>query len=110
MKWTKAIKVLFTLLKVMFGAYSKTECLGGEKKWKKENWKQTKKKLGLEDQISACLWSVFLTNFQTSLDNFKQNNTIYQSFKKKKKSVTSGSWVNFMSRILEICANLKQTG
>lgn len=100
----------------MFGAYTETECLfgRGEIKIRKENWKQTAKKLGLEDQLSACLWSIFLTDFHTSPDNFKQNYKICQSFKKnkqtKKKAVTSGSWVNFMSQILEIFDNLKQTG
>lgn len=48
MKLTKAIKVLFTLLKVMFGAYSETKCLGGGgggRESKKDNkTKQTEKK------------------------------------------------------------------
>lgn len=46
MKLTKAIKVLFTLLKVMFGAYSETKCLGGGGgESKKDNkTKQTEKK------------------------------------------------------------------
>lgn len=64
----------------MFGAYNETECLGGEggeikeskKTESKQQKKTNKKKLGLEDQISACLWSVLLTNFHTSLDNLNR--------------------------------------
>lgn len=49
-------------------------------KSKKRKSKQ-QNKLGLEDQISACLWSVSFTDFHTSLDspdNFTQNNIINQ--------------------------------
>lgn len=44
MKLTKAIKVLFTLLKVMFGAYSETKCLGGGGVDQRKITKQSKQK------------------------------------------------------------------
>lgn len=66
--------------------------------------KKKKRKLGLEDQLSACLWSVFLTDFHTSPDNFRTTKSA------KEKAFTSASWANFMSQIHEICDHLKQTG
>lgn len=53
---------------------------------RKKTQSKQQNKLGLEDQISASLWSIFFIDFHTSLDspdNFTQNdNKIYQILKK----------------------------
>lgn len=55
---------------------------GGSKKRKSKQ----QNKLGLEDQISACLWSVSFIDFHTSpdsLDNFTQDDNKINQIKNR---------------------------